>query len=94
MGEHRWRGYSHEELYRQIHAGPGPNGSTTAIGRWQEMAKVLTEIDDDIKRLTKDGSNNRQVIASPISSAARPRIISGSAARQCADEARDERSPR
>ncbi|RJQ70748.1 PPE domain-containing protein [Pseudonocardiaceae bacterium YIM PH 21723] len=56
MGEHRWRGYSHEELYRQIHAGPGPNGSTTAIGRWQEMAKTLTEIDDDIKRMVRNGA--------------------------------------
>ncbi|GGM65991.1 hypothetical protein GCM10012275_40710 [Longimycelium tulufanense] len=48
MGDHRWRGYTHEELYRQIHAGPGPAASASSAGRWNELSKALGEIDGDL----------------------------------------------
>ncbi|MBP2474665.1 hypothetical protein JOF53_003537 [Crossiella equi] len=49
MGDHRWQGYSHEELYRQLHTGPGPAASAASITRWQDMSRALADIDADIK---------------------------------------------
>jgi hypothetical protein len=47
-GHHRWRGYSHDELYRKIHAGPGAAASTAAISRWADMSSVLSEVTGDL----------------------------------------------
>jgi hypothetical protein len=47
-GQHRWRGYSHDELYRKIHAGPGAAASTAAISRWADMSSVLSEVTGDL----------------------------------------------
>ncbi|MFB9904705.1 PPE domain-containing protein [Allokutzneria oryzae] len=53
--DHRWQGYSHEELYRQLHSGPGPAASAASIRRWSEMSKALEEIDKDIKAALNRG---------------------------------------
>ncbi|SDN42608.1 PPE domain-containing protein [Allokutzneria albata] len=53
--DHRWQGYSHEELYRQLHSGPGPAASAASIRRWSEMSKALDEIDKDIKEALARG---------------------------------------
>ncbi|WP_016698732.1 PPE domain-containing protein [Actinoalloteichus spitiensis] len=47
-GAHRWNGYTHEELYEQLHSGPGPDASHTASDRWAAMANALGEIDQDV----------------------------------------------
>ncbi|SHG48886.1 PPE domain-containing protein [Streptoalloteichus hindustanus] len=48
MGDHRWRGYTHEELYAQIHAGPGAAASASSVVRWSELTRALGEIDSDL----------------------------------------------
>jgi hypothetical protein len=48
MGDHRWQGYSHQELYERIHAGPGPAASFTSMERWQGVSAALSEINDDL----------------------------------------------
>lgn len=50
MSDHRWQGYSHEELYRQLHNGPGPAASAASIRRWSDMSAALADIDADIKQ--------------------------------------------
>ncbi|WHT20313.1 PPE domain-containing protein [Crossiella sp. CA-258035] len=50
MADHRWQGYSHQELYGQLHAGPGPAASATSIGRWSDMSAALADIDAEIKQ--------------------------------------------
>lgn len=48
MSEHRWQGYSHQELFDQIHRGPGPDGSTDSVRRWRELERALGDIDVDL----------------------------------------------
>ncbi|MEU5691111.1 PPE domain-containing protein [Actinosynnema sp. NPDC020468] len=48
MPEHRWSGYSHEELYKQINSGPGPAASHASIERWEGISAALTEINADL----------------------------------------------
>ncbi|CAM05682.1 PPE family protein [Saccharopolyspora erythraea NRRL 2338] len=48
MGDHRWQGYRHEELFDQIHQGPGPSGSSDSIRRWSELTRALGEIDSGL----------------------------------------------
>ena len=45
MSGHRWQGYRHEELYEQIHQGPGPDASTGSVRRWAELTRALGDID-------------------------------------------------
>ncbi|GAA1277998.1 PPE domain-containing protein [Saccharothrix xinjiangensis] len=45
---HRWSGYSHEELYRQINAGPGPGASHVSVERWVGVSSALTEINAEL----------------------------------------------
>lgn len=45
---HRWSGYSHEELYRQINSGPGPKASHASMERWQGVSTALTEINAEL----------------------------------------------
>ncbi|QGK71346.1 PPE domain-containing protein [Allosaccharopolyspora coralli] len=47
-GDHRWQGYSHPELYEQIHQGPGADASTDPVRRWSELTTALAEIDSDL----------------------------------------------
>ncbi|WP_235921828.1 PPE domain-containing protein [Lentzea tibetensis] len=48
MVEHRWQGYSHEELYKSINAGPGPSASHASMERWAGVSAALTEINGDL----------------------------------------------
>ncbi|MCX2733596.1 PPE domain-containing protein [Saccharopolyspora sp. NFXS83] len=48
MSDHRWQGYRHEELYEQIHQGPGADGSTDSVRRWSELTRTLGNIDSDL----------------------------------------------
>ncbi|MEU6131727.1 hypothetical protein ABZ805_21350, partial [Saccharopolyspora sp. NPDC047091] len=48
MSDHRWQGYRHEELYEQIHQGPGADASTDSVRRWSELTRTLGEIDGDL----------------------------------------------
>ncbi|WP_447004315.1 PPE domain-containing protein [Saccharothrix isguenensis] len=45
---HRWSGYSHEELYRQINSGPGPKASHASMERWQGVSTALTDINAEL----------------------------------------------
>ncbi|MBE9376404.1 PPE domain-containing protein, partial [Saccharopolyspora sp. HNM0983] len=48
MGEHRWEGYRHPELFDLINDGPGPDGSLTSVRRWEELTRALGEIDSGL----------------------------------------------
>ncbi|SFS40911.1 PPE domain-containing protein [Saccharopolyspora flava] len=52
MGDHRWQGYRHAELYAQINEGPGAHGSTDSIRRWSELTRALGEIDGGLAAAT------------------------------------------
>ncbi|GGS25152.1 PPE domain-containing protein [Actinokineospora fastidiosa] len=40
----RWRGFTHEELYRMLHDGPGPSASAGPSRRWAELTSALDEV--------------------------------------------------
>ena len=46
----RWRGYTHKELYRMLHDGPGAASSASPSRRWAEISTTLTEIGQDLKK--------------------------------------------
>lgn len=48
MNDHRWQGYSHQELFDQIHQGPGADGSTDSVHRWGQLTRALGDIDTDL----------------------------------------------
>lgn len=48
-GVARWRGHTHEELYRMLHEGPGAAASTVPSRRWAELATTLTDIGTDLR---------------------------------------------
>jgi PPE family protein len=48
LGDNRWQGYSHEELYAMLHAGPGPSAAGVTADRWSAMAGALSDIQQDI----------------------------------------------
>ena len=52
MGDHRWQGYRHAELYAQINEGPGAHGSTDSVRRWSELTRALGEIDGGLAAAT------------------------------------------
>ncbi|MBW4716176.1 PPE domain-containing protein [Saccharothrix obliqua] len=45
---HRWNGYSHQELYEKIHAGPGPQASHASVERWAGVSAALSEINAEL----------------------------------------------
>ncbi len=45
MSNHRWQGYTHPELFRQIHDGPGAEASTASVRRWEALNQALSDID-------------------------------------------------
>ncbi|GDY32146.1 WXG100 family type VII secretion target [Gandjariella thermophila] len=58
MGDHRWRGYGHPELYKMIHEGPGPAASTGLDERWGTIASTLEQINSDLNQgLAKLGAS-------------------------------------
>ncbi|HVK25084.1 MAG TPA: PPE domain-containing protein [Actinokineospora sp.] len=44
----RWQGFTHEELYRLLHEGPGAQASAAPARRWAEIATALTEVGQDL----------------------------------------------
>lgn len=44
----RWRGYTHQELYDAINAGPGAAASADPAARWGAIATALSEISGDL----------------------------------------------
>jgi len=46
----RWRGFSHEDLYKMLHDGPGATASAEPSRRWSEIAATLTEVGQDLKK--------------------------------------------
>src|ERR1700736_4733105 len=48
MGDIRWQGHSHEELYQQIHAGPGVAASHVPEAAWSDLSKTLHDINEGI----------------------------------------------
>ncbi|MBY8847600.1 PPE domain-containing protein [Saccharothrix sp. MB29] len=48
MGDHRWRGYAHPELYNMINSGPGVAASRPVEDKWKALSEALGEIDTSI----------------------------------------------
>lgn len=46
----RWRGHTHEELYKLLHDGPGAAASADPSRRWAEVSATLTEIGQDLRK--------------------------------------------
>ncbi len=46
--ENRWQGYSHQELYAQLNAGPGANAAAPAADTWSGLSDALDELQQDI----------------------------------------------
>ena len=58
----RWRGHTHEELYKLLHDGPGAAASADPSRRWAELAATLTGIGQDLRaalNLTSSGWTGR-----------------------------------
>lgn len=58
----RWRGHTHEELYKLLHDGPGAAASADPSRRWAELAATLTEVGQDLRtalNLTNAGWSGR-----------------------------------
>ncbi|KAA2260130.1 PPE domain-containing protein [Solihabitans fulvus] len=55
MADHRWQGHEHQQLYDWIHAGPGPQASTTSEDAWGGLTTALQdinkELDDSLKKI-------------------------------------------
>ncbi|TDP93636.1 hypothetical protein [Labedaea rhizosphaerae] len=45
----RWQGYSHDELYKLLHDGPGATASALPTQRWSEIALTLADVDADLR---------------------------------------------
>lgn len=50
----RWRGFSHAELYAQLHSGPGATASAVPSGRWADLATTLQDISQDMTKAIAD----------------------------------------
>ncbi|WP_267936182.1 PPE domain-containing protein [Saccharothrix sp. S26] len=58
MGDHRWRGYAHPDLYRMINEGPGVAASRPLEDSWKSLSEALGEIDTSIQEgLAKLGAS-------------------------------------
>jgi len=56
--ENRWQGYSHQELYNQLHAGPGANAAAGAADTWGGLSTALDELQQDISSgITASGAS-------------------------------------
>jgi hypothetical protein len=44
----RWRGFTHAELYAQLHSGPGATASAVPSRRWADLATTLQDISQDM----------------------------------------------
>ncbi|NUT48487.1 MAG: PPE domain-containing protein, partial [Saccharothrix sp.] len=58
MGDHRWRGYAHPDLYQMINEGPGVAASRPLEDSWKALSEALGEIDTSIQEgLAKLGAS-------------------------------------
>jgi hypothetical protein len=46
----RWRGFTHAELYAQLHSGPGATASAVPSRRWADLATTLQDISQDMSK--------------------------------------------
>jgi hypothetical protein len=46
----RWRGFTHAELYAQLHSGPGATASAVPSRRWADLATTLQDISQDMAK--------------------------------------------
>ncbi|MET0132329.1 MAG: PPE domain-containing protein [Kibdelosporangium sp.] len=54
----RWRGFSHAELYAQLHNGPGASASAVPAGRWSDLAATLLDVSQDMTRAINDAKSS------------------------------------
>lgn len=47
-GDFRWQGYTHQELYDALNAGPGASASANSAARWAALSSTLSEINNDL----------------------------------------------
>ncbi|MCE7005995.1 hypothetical protein LWC34_24640 [Kibdelosporangium philippinense] len=50
----RWRGFSHAELYAQLHSGPGAAASAVPAQRWTEVEEIFGTINHDLTKVVAD----------------------------------------
>lgn len=94
MGDHRWQGYRHAELYEQIHRGPGPDSSTASVHRWNELTRALQHIDGGLAAATGAASAWQGLAADSARSGLRPlgewAALAGQAAEVMRERARQQ----
>lgn len=56
----RWRGFSHAELYAQLHAGPGAAAAAVPAQRWTDLASIFTTITQDLTKVVNDSETDWQ----------------------------------
>lgn len=56
----RWRGFSHAELYAQLHSGPGASASAVPAQRWTDMASIFATIHQDLTKVIADAQGEWQ----------------------------------
>jgi PPE family len=54
----RWRGFTHAELYAQLHDGPGAAASATPSRRWADLASTLHDISQDMAKAVSDAKSS------------------------------------
>ncbi|MBP2322777.1 hypothetical protein JOF56_003162 [Kibdelosporangium banguiense] len=50
----RWRGFTHAELYAQLHSGPGATASAVPSRRWADLATTMQDISQDMTKAIAD----------------------------------------
>jgi len=86
MGDHRWRGYSHEELHKMINSGPGVAASIPLEDKWAALSETLGQIDTTIHEgLTKVGASWEGASADAATAALSPLAAWATDAGQGAD---------
>ncbi|MFC0067674.1 PPE domain-containing protein, partial [Umezawaea endophytica] len=86
MGDHRWRGYTHEELHTMINGGPGVAASIPLEDSWKALSETLGQIDTSIQDgLTKVGASWEGASAEAATAALSPLAAWATDAGQGAD---------
>ncbi|MET0238207.1 MAG: hypothetical protein ABW224_26435 [Kibdelosporangium sp.] len=53
----RWRGFTHAELYAQLHNGPGATASAVPSRRWADLASTMQDISQDMAKAIADAKS-------------------------------------
>jgi hypothetical protein len=53
----RWRGFTHAELYAQLHSGPGATASAVPSRRWADLATTLQDISQDMAKAVTEAKS-------------------------------------